>query len=183
MYIVNIYASSNHNVSSQMLESIYSDISDSSILMGDLNSHHPIWDESPVNTGGKAINDFILGRDIVVMNDDTATLFQPLDHNTSSIDITLVSSNLAASSAWCVLPDCGNSDHFSTLLQTYSNFNYPLSEDFILKPFTARNFHKADWSLFYEKVSREIPFSQNPLDFNNLNRIINVAAEAAANLQ
>lgn len=44
--------------------------------MADLNSHHPLWDKVILNKGGKVVLEFIAEKDLIIMNDGTATLVQ-----------------------------------------------------------------------------------------------------------
>ena len=116
--------------------------------MGDFNSHHPTWDDSTVNKGGKIISDFIFEEDLVVMNDGVATLVQNPENNSSAVDLTIVSSCLVSCAHWSVVQDCGNSNHFPTCLEI-NNHTIPfLFNDVFAEVYYQRNFPKTDLSLF-----------------------------------
>lgn len=52
--------------------------------MGDLNSHHPLWDKSTPNKGEKILQDFVFNNDLIILNDGTPTLLQNPNHNKSA---------------------------------------------------------------------------------------------------
>lgn len=174
--IINIYSNSNLNITNDVLEEIYSHINNKSILMGDLNSHHPIWDEVPMNRGGGILSDFVLNRDLVILNDGTPTMLQAPQNRNSAIDLVILSSDIAHNFTFTVLPDGGNSDHFPVMVKTKKD-----SDKFLTKykttPYRTRNFRKANWPLYYDRVMVEFSSNQGDMNYSNLKQIMDIAAK------
>ena len=174
--LINIYSNSGSAFDLAFLDSLIDKISNQKIIiMGDLNSHHPMWDKANVNKGGIIINDFIFKNDLIIKNDGSGTLLQSASNSVSAVDLTIVSSQLAIYSTWEVINDSGNSDHFPTLLSFQKINNQSLKSPFI-NPYSVRNFKKADWDLFCEKVLTHIVLSNSVINYQDLIDIINLAA-------
>ena len=181
--IINIYSNSGNAFDLAFLESMIENLTNQKvIIMGDLNAHHPLWDKSNINKGGITISDFMFNNDLIVKNDGSSTLFQSAINKVSAVDLTLVSSQLAIYSSWEVIKDCGNSDHFPTLLSFQTINNQDLKDSFT-KPYLARNFKKANWELFYDIVLTNIILKRSEINYQALIEIINLAAEEAIPLK
>ncbi|XP_050302810.1 uncharacterized protein LOC126740720 [Anthonomus grandis grandis] len=144
--------------------------------MGDLNSHHPLWDNCTPNKGGNIINDFVFENELVIMNDGSRTRFQLAEDLSSAVDLTMISANLALQANWYTTMDCGNSDHFPTCL-IVNNDNNNFTHNYIVNSFNARNFHKADWDAYHDKIVLSISNSSYNLKYDELIDIINVVAD------
>ena len=148
--IINIYSNSNIAIDQPLFNDLIENMNNQKIIiMGDFNSHHPLWDKTPTNTGGKNISDFFFKNELIVMNDGSHTLFQNTNNNSSAVDLTMISSQLALYCAWKVIYDCGNSNHFPTSL-TYEINNNNFATCFINR-YQLNNFKKADLDLFLRK--------------------------------
>lgn len=55
-------------------------------------------------------------KDRVIMNDGTETILQNPNNKRSAVDLTIINSNLAATSNCKIIPDSGFGDHFPTCL-------------------------------------------------------------------
>lgn len=175
--IKNIYANRDTAVTEQLLQDLYDhDLLRHSVLMGDLNSHHPQWDASPTNKGGRVVSDFILDKDLVILNNGTPTKIQAPSHNHSAVDLTIVDGHLAIKSQWSVLQDSGNSDHFPTRLVIDIQNNHNFIQTFST-PYKQRNYDRADWSVYHDRVLVQILLSEEEVDYDSLVGMMDGAAE------
>lgn len=175
--IKNIYVSREHAVDENLLKSLYDhDELQKSILMGDMNSHHPIWDKMSPNKGGRIISDFILGKELVVMNSGSPTLFSNPSQNVSAVDLSIVSLQLATKSNWSIIQDSGNSDHYPTCLEINFKNDTRLNRSLII-PYEVRNFSKANWEEYQDKTLLNIIHINKELNYDDLIEVMNIAAE------
>jgi len=149
LLLTNIYCNSGNNLSIDVMSEVM-DGDETKIIMGDLNSHHPIWDNMPVNRGGRIISEKLMEQDLIIMNDGTATLFRNGERS-SAVDLTMASASLAPMIKWQVLLDNGNSDHFPTLITLQENEKLDLKST-RMTTFYSRNFAKADWDKYQENI-------------------------------
>lgn len=181
-YIINIYSNDNSYVSNSLLGSLTANIPKNKIIVtGDLNSHHPIWDEAPINKGGKAVCDFVIDNDLVIMNDGSATLLQNPICKVSAVDLTITSSQLASNSSWGVIQDSGNSNHFPTYMEY--NFKNSDTNKIYINSYKIRNFNKADWQAFNDKIIIQLSNKNLNISYKELVQIINSAADESIPLK
>lgn len=184
LILINIYINSDKNVSEDLFKQLLDGLDlNKIIIMGDFNSHHPLWDESPINRGGIRLVNFIIENDMVILNDGSRTLVQNPNSSLSAVDLTIVSSALAINSNWKVISDCGNSDHYPTILQLNLSNNLYLKKAFV-NSYCVRNCSKADWHLYQHKIAVQlIEKDSTILDYNDLSFIMNRAADDAIPLK
>ncbi|KAF0304735.1 putative RNA-directed DNA polymerase from transposon BS [Amphibalanus amphitrite] len=118
---------------------------DATIITGDLNSHHPVWDVSCSNPDrvGDSIYEWTARHDWQVLNSGTPTRAgYGEDARLSAPDVTLAHSDLARRCTWEVGTDLG-SDHLPQLVAVTTSGHRPRR---IRK--TRWAFHKADWTAF-----------------------------------
>lgn len=83
---------------------------DNVILVGDYNSHNPSWGCSIVDAAGKSLERAVMDCHLSIINSGSPTRITPPSQNTSSIDLTLVNSELLPHCSWKVLNDALGSD-------------------------------------------------------------------------
>lgn len=98
------------------LENLFTFIQSSAIpvmLGGDLNAHHPIWDDTLTRADrrGELISELIENRDIIFHNTGVATRWQDLNSTASAIDLTLTTTDIAPNVTWEISEDDLGSDH------------------------------------------------------------------------
>ena len=121
----------------------------SSVILGDFNAHHGLWGSQRTDGRGLQMMDFISGSDLVILNDGSPTRIADGTGDVSCIDLSLVSSNLAARFEWATYDDTLGSDHLPISLS--------YSCDFVRTPSTPRfNLKNADWGRFSKLVKLEI---------------------------
>lgn len=104
--------------------------------------------------------------------------YKPLNIKKSIIDLAIISTNMAPSLVFEVLPDCGSSDHFPILINSNHKSNHNSPSLFKTTPYKTRNLRKADWTLYHDKVLTEISLNHNTVtSLTQLNNIKNFAAD------
>ena len=99
--ILNVYNPCN-NILLCDLKSLLISPQVSHIICGDFNAHNRLWGGLLSNTSGDVICDFLNDSDLVVLNDDSGTRLDIHTGNTTSIDLTLCSSDISSSALWSV---------------------------------------------------------------------------------
>lgn len=184
IYIINIYCNSNLVVDQTLLKALVENFNngnvnsdnDKIVIMGDFNSHHPLWDNAPINRGGRIISDFLLQNNLIVLNDGSATLLNNVRHyNVSAVDLSLVSNNLALNALWSVIRDCGNSDHFPTKV----TLNSVTLKDAVISSYVLKNFKKANWEMYFDKTLTQLILNNDDdnINYDTLIEILNLAAK------
>ena len=77
-----------------------------------------MWDSlQPQDQRGDAILDWILGNDLHILNDGSATRTSGITGNDSTPDISLCGSNWSAKTSWRLAEPIGNSDHLPIIIE------------------------------------------------------------------
>lgn len=132
------------------------------VLMGDFNARHPLWDQGKKknyirNSRAETIIDFIGKSDMIILNDGSPTRISPIfNQENSSIDLTIVDHTLSHLFDWSVASEDYGSDHLPTFLSMTSQYNSTIQEPFW-------DFKHTDWDTFNENCSLKIAL-QNPTD-------------------
>ena len=120
-----------------------------SVILGDFNAHHCLWGSQRSDTRGRQMMDFISGSDLAILNDGSPTRIDDGTGDVSCIDLSLVSSNIAARFEWATYDDTLGSDHLPITLT--------LSCDFVRTPSTPKfKYKEADWGTFSKIVKLEL---------------------------
>ena len=85
-----------------------------SLILGDVNAHHPSWYSGSTDTRGRKMAHSIIGSDHGILNWDTPTRVPP-NAEPSSADVSLASASLITSCSWQTLSTL-SSDHLPTLI-------------------------------------------------------------------
>jgi hypothetical protein len=137
---------------------------DSSIIMDDLNTHHPWWmgsDATNTNTirastDSNKLADWLEHHHYYLLNTPgRPTHFPRNGQNPSTNDLGLVRGPIGASVLFWALNDNSTSDH--------SICNLTLQSTILIAPTLRRDWHAADWDLF------ETTILKAGLDFSSLN--------------
>ncbi len=81
------------------------------IITGDFNAHNIIWVSNHTNNRGAVIESFFTETDIILLNTGAPTHFNVYNGNTSSIDLSLCSPNIAQLLYWSTCSNLYSSDH------------------------------------------------------------------------
>ena len=81
------------------------------MILGDFNSHNPLWGSSKLDTNGRTVESFMENNDLALLNDKSPTRLDPHFGTYSNLDLSIVSKELACSIEWNVLSNNFGSDH------------------------------------------------------------------------
>lgn len=109
------------------------------ILLGDFNAHSDLWGSEQLDERGKAIEEVIGERGLIVLNTGAATRIDWAEGTLSAIDLSLVSDSLARRMKWEVLEDCCGSDHFPIVIRDLDSSHSPQTK----RP--RWRYDRADW--------------------------------------
>lgn len=171
--VVNMYCPPNIPIQPKFWERFVKSFHNPLIMVGDLNAHHASWDTTHTNKSGRTVHNLMSECELVVLNDGSSTRFTQDKNQTSAVDLTMCSSQLAADSSWEVIEDPNNSDHFPIIIQFHSdNTKIPLV-NFQSK----RILKKADWGKYEKVIENEL--NDDHITYEGLYDIISRAANLA----
>ena len=136
------------------------------LVVGDFNAHSTAWGCDTTGTRGHLLESFISDESLCVLNTGQCTHFTMPSGQTSALDLSLASPQLAQVFNWSVHDDPLGSDHFPVWLR--------YEEDPVLGNRPPRwNVRKADWSQFKvsieaEMLSRADPSAMSTEDFTGI---------------
>ena len=139
--ITNVYNPSGHAINADD----YSELFDrrNIVIVGDFNSHSALWGSPTTDRNGDVIETLLHTHGLVTLNTGEGTFIKP-QGGCTHLDLTLVSSHLAARSSWNVIHDSLGSDHLPILTTIDER---PVLEDLSHKRWVLR---RADWPAFTE---------------------------------
>ena len=155
-----LYLPPNLVIQKQNIDEIINQLPLPFLILGDFNSHSPLWGCNYVNSKGKIIEQILEQDDISLFNINEPTHFSSAHNSWSSIDLIIGSSALGDSLRIFHDNDMAGSDHVPMLIQ----FNDPSLPSNLNMNLPAKwNFKKANWQIFKELCSNlpEIDFNQN----------------------
>ena len=101
----------------------------SCLLLGDFNCHHSSWDNfSSIDPVGNYLFETINDSNLIILNNGDRT-FVGNPNIVSAPDLSIISSDLAATCNWSVLSDSFSSDHLPVIINV--NFSYKHSIFFL----------------------------------------------------
>ena len=133
-------------------------ISGDTIVLGDFNAHHPLWDHGcdVADSVGERLADWLDREDWAPVNTGEPTHSSYRSGGSSAPDAAFCSRALAQRTTWSVGPDLG-SDHLPMLLSTRTN---PSRERAVRKPRWA--FQKANWEAFQAECEEALSVTPPP---------------------
>ena len=110
------------------------------VLLGDCNSHNPIWGSISTNAKGNLLEALIDRHNLCILNDKSQTYVHPANGTLSAIDLKLCDPGIFLDMAWKVHNDLCGSDHFPIFIK----FTVPCPTNHI----PDWRLHRADWVQF-----------------------------------
>ena len=171
--ICSIYLSPNVPVSREELDGLISQLPKPFLLLGDMNSRHPLWGDILANTKGNLIAGLIEEEDdIGLLNTGDPTHFHPQTGTLSCIDLSIGSANCLVDFHWRTNDDWHSSDHSPIIISTSDGPPIQRSPKWCL--------NKADWTKFCELSeiegnANEFPSVNDAIDL--LNGTLHTAAQ------
>lgn len=92
-------------------------ISEYSLLIGDLNSHHQLWNSKLTNISGRLLYDCLLEKDLVLLNDDSPTYWPVHNLSSSTIDLAIATEPLSKHVNCFSVTDHLSSDHLKVMVE------------------------------------------------------------------
>ena len=89
------------------------------MMVGDMNAHNPMWRDSRLDTRGRMIERIMAHNNLVCLNIEGPTYYRPSDQSSSTIDLTLISSNIALEYRWMRNKEQHGSDHYPIHITKY----------------------------------------------------------------
>ena len=129
------------------------------VILGDFNAHHTVWGSEQCCVRGRSLERFTHEQSLSVLNSGTRTHFTLPSGQTSVLDLTICSPQLAQYFTWTVAGDPLGSDHFPIWVEH--------SDEPELGPRPQRwNLRKADWSEFSSRIEAALstPGSANSME-------------------
>ena len=162
--ICSIYAPPNKNIDISDLEHLLTQIQGPVMILGDFNSHNPLWGSEHLTPKGRLIENFISKNDLCLYNDGSYTFLHSGNGTYSAIDLSFASPSLFDRFSWEVHDDCCGSDHFPVILQAIEDDNHTKPQRW--------KFKQADWPTFKSLCSLQLNNrtfeSEDPIpDFSN----------------
>ena len=115
------------------------------LVLGDFNSHSPLWGGNVLDNEGRIIDDLIQNNAITLLNDGSMTYHNIYNNSFSAIDLSLSSSNIHLDFNWSVDSHLHGSDHFPIHLK-YAR-NVPSDSPIKWKE------NEADWAKFQHGIN------------------------------
>ena len=174
--IISLYNPKSENIDIDELKTI---LTDTSLVVGDLNCRHPFWGNNSSNNGGEALFDLICKDNInSTFHSKPTHIHQAPPHTESMIDIALWKTNHRYIKPITPenLEDI-NSDHFPILFSIDSNLNKPKSTK------TIHLYHRFDWTAANERI-RNIninDLTKNGID-NLIDELENITSDILSNI-
>ena len=173
--LLNLYNQPIFNYSFDDMTSIVESINHPKIVVGDLNSHNPIWDSNckDADRGGNKIEELMNSDNLMCLNEETSHTFVSKIHmSKTSVDLTLCSLSLVENLEWHVLEDSHTSDHYPVVTTIHNAGEYQ-------EPIKRFKTKQADW-ISYRKEIESIPeFDRNLPIEESYSILKNAITEAA----
>ncbi|KAL5239738.1 hypothetical protein ACI65C_007148 [Semiaphis heraclei] len=184
LFLWSLYIPPSSNPSTALLNSIFQLIGTNSILGGDVNGHHPTWDNNNnLNHRGDSIYNTFSNLNLYCLNSGAATRVNRPPFANTAVDITITTNSLYWSLSWHPLEEPHGSDHFPLIIEHHAPSTLPRAVSNHVSTPPKLNYSKADWSLFSSHLDlliNSFVFSNSPLDnYDNFVHILNSAANIA----
>ena len=162
--ICSIYAPPNKYIDIKDLEHLLSQMQEPVMLLGDFNSHNPLWGSEHLTPKGRVLETFMSQNDLCLFNDGSPTFLHSGHGTYSAIDLSFASPTLFDRFTWEVQDDCRGSDHFPIILKSKEDDNNIKQQRW--------RFKQADWTTFKtlcsQQLNNDIFESDDPVnDFSN----------------
>lgn len=180
--VCNIYIPNSQPLDEQEILHIIEQLPEPFILVGDFNSHSPLWGSYKTDSRGLTMEAIIDNTNLVLLNTNEPTHFNIANGQFSAIDLSICSPGVAPNITWGTLTDLNDSDHFpiKILLHEISDNQIGAAD----KP-QKWKFQKADWEKYEQEISKSLsaiscPNMINPDIINTtLNEFIDLIKKAA----
>ena len=156
--ICSIYIPPRSGFTLHSIQSLVNQLPSPFLLLGDFNSHNPLWGGDMLDSAGKIIDDIIQINDLALYNDGTMTFHNIYNNTFSAIDLSICSPSIHLDFDWSVDDYLHGSDHFPIHLKFARNI--PSDSQIKWKE------NEADWTKFQSSInlSEEFDSFDSPSD-------------------
>ena len=157
LYLLNCYNQPQFNYDLKELNEMAKRIPQPKLVVGDFNSHNPIWDANCENPdqGGKTIERGLQDNQMVCINEaDCPTFYSNIHCTKTSIDLSLCSADIQEDLEWHVLEDNYTSDHYPVIITIQTQEDTQET----IKRFRT---NQADWRSYTSATDRIPEFDEN----------------------
>ena len=116
--VESIYLPPRACVTKTSLQDVITQLGTSFILLGDLNAHHPSWDEYRCDTRGRMIDNLLNENNLLCLNSNI-----PTHISGSSVDISICTADIGGDLEWDILPSVFTSDHYPIVIKIINAAN------------------------------------------------------------
>lgn len=149
------------------LRNLLDQIDEPRLILGDLNSHHPLWGSGTPDSKGNICAGIVEDYDLVVLNDGTPTFTR--GQTNTAIDVSLASREITKRLSWTCLEDPMGSDHRPVRIRSNCK-----------PPETSRRprwiYDQADWAAFEIAIDASLDIN-TPSNIDELTTTIFDAAK------
>ena len=140
--LCSLYLPPNDPVSYEDLVDLVHQLPQPFLILGDMNSRHPLWGDVLSNTKGNILASVIENEDLGILNTGEPTHFHLQTGTLSCIDLSIGSSNCIIDFEWKTTDDWHTSDHVPIIISLSNGSPVQRSPRWCLD--------KANWALFRE---------------------------------
>ena len=175
--ILNIY-NPKQPVTFNEFQHFFQQLGHSAIVVGDFNAHHPMWEPTKVpNTTGRNLMEVLLQNPMLALltPPDLPTYFNTYHNSFSTLDLTIISSNLQPLSFTSTEPDMG-SDHYPVLTSIGVE---PTTVQYRRRP--AWLFEAGSWATWYSalpQANNDLPLDLHQSLKSFVENIVSASTEA-----
>ena len=124
-----------------------------SLIGVDFNGHSLLWDSiQPTDVRGTEMEDWVISKDLIVLNDGSPTWVNKATGNESTPDVTLCGRAWNNKKTWRVEDPIGSSDHTPILIEVHTKVKHVN----LLPRNTRWKSRDGDWEDFKQAVEDEI---------------------------
>ncbi|KAG6445231.1 hypothetical protein O3G_MSEX003784 [Manduca sexta] len=155
--IISIYCPSSVYTTKGDWDEIFSISKEKVLIAGDLNGHHPNW-STKTDARGIQIFDAIMDNNLFILNGNMNTRIKLIDGHIqrTSPDVTIASTDLAFKFKWSIMNENLGSDHLIIRME--------LEAIHLTSTKYRRNFKKANWKEYSQKINSKLSNLELPLD-------------------
>ncbi len=175
--IINLYIPPQHTITNDHLNKLQPFISPLTYIGGDFNAHSGMWgQDASTCSRGKTVEHWLNEHNLSTLNQGQHTWHRLNTNQYSSIDLSVVTQQLALYAHWDVHEDSWGSDHFP--IQTSINFKPSATKQSETHP--RWNFNKANWEQFKNICGSNIQDKTASLEIHDLTEYVTQEIIAAA---
>lgn len=131
--------------SQRELQNLISQLPSPFLLLGDFNSHNPLWGSNTIDPRGRIVEQCIEDSDLLILNTGEGSYLNSRSNCLSAIDLTLCTPNVAPRFKWIRLDDHLSTDHFPIAIECAGvPSNHTIPKRWLME--------KADWSAYTERI-------------------------------